>query len=461
MSRSEYYILIVDDEPKVTFFFQQHLQLVNKNYQVETAGSGTEALEKLEQKHYDLLISDLRMPDMSGLELIRHVKVKYPETKTILVTAYGSNEVWEEAHKLNISRSLTKPVNISDLLQAVGEALQKEGIKQEKKLGILSLSGEKFEELSECLEQLRVDTSALAATIVDTTGRMIVFSGNIEDIDTSSILGLLGGTMAASSELGSQVGYQKQIHLSYFEGPPFNLYASNIGKDFFLTIFQRPGADNGRIGVVWLYTRRALDQFEEILSNESLSNPSLLEPGFVESIQGELLDFFDEAEAGEPQAPNRTEEKASPSAAPSTQEKPSLFSRLKFIVEQVEAKAGIEINTKLDVLDQMMPPRLAGLILETVNLSFKFIVRDGNSSKATIIFKQGEKMLSGLIWNNGTGTDEEGSEVLRDLIQLKPYFLKLGGDLEISGIPNKGTTVTLSIPVAHLSLTPRSQATVY
>lgn len=67
-------ILIVDDEPKVAFFSQQHLALVDENYQAKAVNSGMAALEELQQYHYDLMITDLRMPKMDGIELLRHVK---------------------------------------------------------------------------------------------------------------------------------------------------------------------------------------------------------------------------------------------------------------------------------------------------------------------------------------------------------------------------------------------------
>ena len=56
-------------------------------------------LQELKKTPYDLLITDLRMPEMSGLELLRHVREVSPATQTILVTAYGTKDVWEEARR--------------------------------------------------------------------------------------------------------------------------------------------------------------------------------------------------------------------------------------------------------------------------------------------------------------------------------------------------------------------------
>ena len=82
-------ILIVDDEPNVAFFFKKHLELVDNSYVVISVRSGEEALTELKRYRYELMITDLRMPRMNGLDLLEEVRQISPHTKSILVTAYG------------------------------------------------------------------------------------------------------------------------------------------------------------------------------------------------------------------------------------------------------------------------------------------------------------------------------------------------------------------------------------
>jgi CheY-like chemotaxis protein len=116
-------ILIVDDEQKVAFFLSQALERSNRNYDVTIAHSGEEAMEYLRETKVDLLVTDLRMPGISGLELVRWARTNSPKTRTILITAYGSTEVEAEANRLQTDHYIAKPFAIDVFTQAVQEAL--------------------------------------------------------------------------------------------------------------------------------------------------------------------------------------------------------------------------------------------------------------------------------------------------------------------------------------------------
>jgi CheY-like chemotaxis protein len=116
-------ILIVDDEQKVAFFLSQALERSNRNYDVTIACSGEEAMEHLKEAEVDLLVTDLNMPGISGLELVRWARTNSPRTRTILITAYGSTEVETEANRLQTDQYIAKPFAINVFTQAVQEAL--------------------------------------------------------------------------------------------------------------------------------------------------------------------------------------------------------------------------------------------------------------------------------------------------------------------------------------------------
>jgi CheY-like chemotaxis protein len=292
----KYRILIVDDEPKVAFFFQKNLEMMEAGYEVTAVNSGQAALTELQKRPFDLLITDLRMPQMDGLELLRQVRAKSPQTKTILVTAYGSEDVWEQARQLEISQALSKPLKIPDLLTAVRRALAEGQRPGAKRYGLLALTGEHFEMLAARLENLRVDMGARACILADITGNILAQTGGIPEIDLSPMIALLGGNIAASVELSRQLRYPDTVHLAYYEGPPYDLYVANVGQNFFLTTLYDRRKENSRIGLVWLYKRRALDDLA-LLLNQDLNAPApeLFDPGFAADVQTELDSLFDDA----------------------------------------------------------------------------------------------------------------------------------------------------------------------
>lgn len=116
-------ILIADDEPKLALSLGLALERLNGEYRVSVVHSGEDALEALNDSPVDLLVTDLRLPGINGLELIRWARLTRPGMRTILITAHGSDEVEAEARRLGTDRYLAKPFHMRDFTQAVREAL--------------------------------------------------------------------------------------------------------------------------------------------------------------------------------------------------------------------------------------------------------------------------------------------------------------------------------------------------
>jgi DNA-binding NtrC family response regulator len=117
-------MLIVDDEETLTYSLYQSFILEKKDYEVVTAASGEEASKKLANSPFDLVITDISMPGMSGLELLAHIKEKYPKTEVIVITAYGSEEKKEESLQKGARYYIEKPFEIKRIKQLVMELLQ-------------------------------------------------------------------------------------------------------------------------------------------------------------------------------------------------------------------------------------------------------------------------------------------------------------------------------------------------
>ena len=116
-------ILIVDDEAVVAFFLMEGLKGLGEEYDVHTSGSAESALEQMQRAHFDLAVVDYRLPGLDGLDLIRRLREISPETHTIMITAYSSPELEEEAQRLRAARYLEKPFRIQDLMCTIEEVL--------------------------------------------------------------------------------------------------------------------------------------------------------------------------------------------------------------------------------------------------------------------------------------------------------------------------------------------------
>jgi len=121
MSRKSPSILVVDDEPDICANVKDILS--EFGYEVDTATSGVSALELVKRKNYDVALLDLKMPGMSGVELFKEIKRRSSGTVAIIISAYASTSAANEALAAGAWRILSKPVDISDVMQCLEEAL--------------------------------------------------------------------------------------------------------------------------------------------------------------------------------------------------------------------------------------------------------------------------------------------------------------------------------------------------
>ncbi len=106
-------ILIVDDQPGVRRLLQEVLRAAG--YAVDTASSGIEALGMLPEATPDLILLDMKMPGMDGLETLRNIRQRDKVVRVIIMTAYGELEILNQAHQLGIIGNFIKPFDIDEL----------------------------------------------------------------------------------------------------------------------------------------------------------------------------------------------------------------------------------------------------------------------------------------------------------------------------------------------------------
>jgi two-component system response regulator PilR (NtrC family) len=131
MQRSVARILVVDDETSMQDFLGILLQ--RAGHEAVTCGTATQAVLALENDEYDLVISDIRMPGMSGLELLERVRDLCPETPIVLITAHGTAESAVEAMKHGAYDYLTKPFSVDEIRLVVDKALEKRSLASENR----------------------------------------------------------------------------------------------------------------------------------------------------------------------------------------------------------------------------------------------------------------------------------------------------------------------------------------
>ena len=196
-------ILVVEDEAPVRNSTSRVLE--SKGFQVEAASTGEEALAKIEREPFDLLLIDIRMPGMGGLEMLQQAKQMEPETCALIITGYGTVESAIEALELGAQGFIRKPVAGHKLVKAVEEALARGQLARE------NARLRAFMPLFETSKALHaeVELSALFDLILKTLatetkadiGAIVLIEEEACNISTKSTLGL--------SKLGDYAAWQK------------------------------------------------------------------------------------------------------------------------------------------------------------------------------------------------------------------------------------------------------------
>jgi two-component system response regulator PilR (NtrC family) len=132
MTENTPHILIVDDELSMRELLEYMLK--REGYRVDCAENGRKAVALVGQNNYDLLLCDIRLGDISGLDVLRACKKHHPGTVVIMISAYASTEIAVEAMNEGAYDYLPKPFNKDELLETVAKALKLRTIEQEKEL---------------------------------------------------------------------------------------------------------------------------------------------------------------------------------------------------------------------------------------------------------------------------------------------------------------------------------------
>ena len=114
-------VLIVDDQYGIRILLNEVLQ--KEGYDTYQAANGLQALEVVQENVPDLILLDMKIPGMDGIEILKRVKALYPDMKVIIMTAYGELDMIQEAMDLGAITHFAKPFDIVDIREAVKKYL--------------------------------------------------------------------------------------------------------------------------------------------------------------------------------------------------------------------------------------------------------------------------------------------------------------------------------------------------
>jgi len=244
-------IIIVDTDHQVSNTLRSNLQLSGQTFTIVDTPSGEEALLELSRGGVDLMVTDLVLPGISGIELLEKAKRASPDARAIIVTGNPSVEARDRAEELGVIAFLTKPIRTSHFLEAVSRALELQG-----KDGAHAAEEER-EFIAQWLMAMQSELGAEATFLIDGSGEIVVEAGEIDAVDLRTALPSLMSAFEAGVEISGLLQKEVPANFMYFDGESYDFYQASVGADHALVIVFESKEGAKQIGAVLQYSRKA------------------------------------------------------------------------------------------------------------------------------------------------------------------------------------------------------------
>lgn len=247
-------ILLVDDQREVTRFLRSALETLNREDIIVEVPSGEEALLEIGRGGADLLVIDVRLPGISGLDVVRRLRRANARAPVIVISGVADARLEAEAQNLGVLAFLRKPLNVNVFLPLAQRVL-------EAPTGALEAPPPENDQpaISERLSTLRRDLGADAVFLVDMQATIAVRAGDITDIDLDPLMAEVVTAMVASLNISRMVGGLIPTNIHFFDGDEYDVYAVNVGQYYSIVIVFDGERGTGQMGPVMRYGRQCAD----------------------------------------------------------------------------------------------------------------------------------------------------------------------------------------------------------
>lgn len=275
MSESSGSVLVVDDSPQICKTLTDVLGMAG--YTVRSAPSAERALQIMEGTPFDLIISDLKMSGMSGMDLIARVKALAPGVPVVILSGFGDMDSVIEAMRAGVADYIKKPFSIDEVLEVVKREVKKSRPLTEaapmasaapagsppatgKRVYIFSPAD--VVRIEAALSKMRAQATAEAVLLIEEAGYVIAAKGLVADKDLAALSSLVVSGRSMNNQLATLLGEGDGFAMNYLEGQRVSVYTTGLGRGLFLVVVVPKGTKQG---VVWLYAKEAATEIDAIV----------------------------------------------------------------------------------------------------------------------------------------------------------------------------------------------------
>jgi len=243
---AKYRILIVEDQREVSRLLRSALDTLEYDLEVAEIPSGEEAILDSSRNPIDLLVTDYRLPGMTGLELMRKVRANHPKAKILLITGQSDPKVRKTIAEAGADGFFIKPVVMADFLDSI-----------ERHLGLvetllppepIAVENGNDRRLPDLLVGLRQELSALTVLLIDDTGHILARAGDLPDANSeTALISSLLAINSAGQKVSRLLGQKAISNWTVFDGGKYDLIFAPVGSEHSMLMLGEKIADENRI----------------------------------------------------------------------------------------------------------------------------------------------------------------------------------------------------------------------
>lgn len=263
-------ILIVDNQRGVRRSLRSGLESLEQDFEILEATSGEEALLVFASAPAELLITGVRLAGISGLELLQRLRQRNPELKVILTAANPDARISRQALEAHANALISKPLELSELIEAVQRCLSKEGPPAQARQPDGSAKS-----LSERLEAQCQEMGAAASLVLDGSGKILAQAGDPEKAEiVQPLIPRLLEALGASAQLSQALGGSTLDDLLCFAGAKVDLFAAHLGQAYaMLVVFDSDAIGNTRARAARLVSTAVRELVAMLPEQDALEQP--------------------------------------------------------------------------------------------------------------------------------------------------------------------------------------------
>lgn len=262
-------ILLVDDQQQVSRVLRSSLELSDQEYYITEVSSAEEALAEIDRGPVDLVVTDYKLPGLSGLELIERLSELRPLAKAVLISGSADENVRFRAEQLGVVHFFRKPIGTSFFLEVVQHALKLADADREKATRVGS-------QITDRLVELRQELGAEGVFLLRGRGEIMAGAGELSQLDLDTVVPSLMLAHRAGLKVTSHLMGEYPSSFQHFNGVKYDIYLTSVGRDHALLIafLDRQGA--GQLGSVVHFGRRAAEAILTTLEQSATRQTELV-----------------------------------------------------------------------------------------------------------------------------------------------------------------------------------------